>query len=282
MAPSSFGVNGIPLKEVVKRTWAETRADDIFGRAAQLAYYFFLALFPFLIFVIATLSVFGTADRGRAVLFRVFARFLPPSAFQLIIQTFNEILKASGPLKMSLGIVFSIVSASMGMSAVMDTLNVAYRVKESRSLIKQYAIAVGLTCAIGLLLILALLIAVIGDEIFAELPGGHIFSVAWRAAQWPLAFAMLLFAFALTYNLAPDLKNRKWRWITPGAIFGTSLLLSVSAGVRIYAHFVGNYTATYGSLGAVIILLLCFYLSGVAVLSGGALNGVLEGGARNG
>jgi membrane protein len=279
VAPSSFSLNGIPLKEVVKRTWAEVRTDDIFGRAAQLAYYFFLALFPFLIFVTATLSIFGTADRGRAVLFRVFARFLPPSAFQLISQTFNEILKASGPLKMSLGIVFSIVSASMGMSAVMDTLNAAYRVKESRSLVKQYAVAVGLTCSVALLLILSLLMAVIGDEILAELPEAHIFFLAWRAAQWPLSFALLLFAFALTYNLAPDLKDRKWQWITPGAIFGTSLLLAVSGGVRVYAHFVSNYTATYGSLGAVIILLLCFYLSGVAVLSGGVLNGVLEGGA---
>src|SRR5581483_2107314 len=107
------------LKETVSRTWQGIRADDVFGRAAQLAYYFFLALFPFLIFVIATLSVFGTADRGRAVLFAVFARFLPPAAFQLISQTFTDIIKASGPLKMSFGIVFSIWSASMGMSAVM-------------------------------------------------------------------------------------------------------------------------------------------------------------------
>jgi membrane protein len=90
----------------------------------------------------------------------------------------------------------------------------------------------------------------------------------------------LLLGFALTYNLAPDLKKRKWRWVTPGAIFGTFLLLAISAGVRIYLHLFGSFTATYGSLGAVIILLLCFYLAGVAVLAGGALNAVLENAGR--
>jgi len=267
------------VKEAVSRTWKEIRQDDVLGRAAQLAYYFFLALFPFLIFVIATLSVFGTADRGRAVLFAIFARFLPPQAFQLISQTFNEIIQASGPLKMSFGIVFSIWAASMGMSAVMDTLNAAYGLKESRSLLKQYAIAVGLTCTIGVLLILALLVAVGGDAILRDWSRGHGFYVAWRAVQWAFAFALLLLGFALTYNLAPNLKHRKWRWVTPGAILGTFLLLAISAGVRVYLHFFGSFTATYGSLGAVIILLLCFYLSGVAVLAGGALNAVLESGA---
>src|SRR5579864_8739866 len=109
------------FKGVAKSTWCEILADDVFGRAAQLAYYFFLALFPFLIAVIATLSIFGRADRGRAILFAIFARFLPSEAFQLISQTFVDILKASGPLKMSFGILFSIFSASMVMNAVIDT-----------------------------------------------------------------------------------------------------------------------------------------------------------------
>src|ERR1700759_5237798 len=103
-----FSLKSMTVKEAASRTWAEIRAEDVFGRAAQLAYYFFLALFPFLIAVIATLNVFGTADRGRAVLFAVFARFLPPQAFRLITETFNEILKASGALKMSFGIIFSV------------------------------------------------------------------------------------------------------------------------------------------------------------------------------
>src|SRR5579862_7272700 len=115
--------DGVSPAEVAKRTWKEIRVDDVFGRAAQLAYYFFLALFPFLIFITASLSVFGYADRGRAVMFQVVSRLLPGPASQLIISTFEAILTSGGPLKMSFGIVFSVWSASMGMSALLDTLN---------------------------------------------------------------------------------------------------------------------------------------------------------------
>ena len=87
---------------------------------------------------------------------------------------------------------------------------------------------------------------------------------------------MLLLAFALTYYFAPNLSDRQWHWVTPGALLGILLLLAMSLGLRIYLHYLGTYTVTYGSLGGVIILLLSFYLGGLAVLSGGALNGVLK------
>jgi membrane protein len=262
------------FKAVAKSTWAEIRADDVIGRAAQLAYYFFLALFPFLIAVVAMLSVFGRADRGRAVLFAIFARFLPAEAFQLISQTFADLLKASGPLKMSFGILFSIFSASMGMNAAIDTLNAAYGVKESRSFFRQYAVSIALTCGLGLLLTVSLLAATIIDSLVAPLPFAY--GVAWRVLKWPCAIALLVVAFALVYNFAPDMRERRWRWITPGSIFGITVLLVVSFGVRVYVRYFANYTTTYGSLGAVIILLLCFYLIGIAMLTGGTLNAVLE------
>ena len=277
--PNLFSLHGLSLAELVKRTWKEIRAEDVFGRAAQLAYYFFLALFPFLICVIASLSVFGTADRGRALLFAIFARFLPAPAFQLISDTFSQIIKSSGPLKMSFGIVTSVWAASMGMSAVMDTLNAAYRVNETRSLFKQYLVAIGLTCGIALLLIVSIVIAILGDNLVGPLSHGNWIAILWKIMQWPLALALLLFAFSLTYYFAPDLVHRQWHWITPGAIAGIILLMIVSTGLRLYIRYSSSYTATYGSLGAVIVLLLCFYLSGIAVLTGGALNGVLESAA---
>jgi membrane protein len=262
------------FKGVAKSTWSEILADDVFGRAAQLAYYFFLALFPFLIAVIATLSIFGRADRGRAILFAIFARFLPPEAFQLISQTFVDILKASGPLKMSFGILFSVFSASMGMNAAIDTLNAAYGVKESRSFLHQYAVSIGLTCGLGLLLTFSLLAATMVDQLVEPLP--FAFFIAWRLMKWPLAIVLVSLAFALIYNFAPNIPVRHWRWFTPGALLGLSILAAVSIGVRFYLRYFTNYTVTYGSLGAVIVLLLCFYLIGIALLSGGALNAVLE------
>jgi len=276
VAANVFTLSGLSWKEVAKRTWAEILVDDVFGRAAQLAYYFFLALFPFLICVIASLSVFGTADRGRALLFQFFARALPPSAFELINMTFNEIIHSSGPLKMSFGIIASLWSATMGMSAVMDTLNAAYKVKETRSLLKQYAVATGLTVGIALLLVISVAVVVVGDAIVRALSPGNILADVWAIAEWPLALALILLAFGITYCFAPDLVHRQWHWVTPGAIAGVILWLAVSVALRIYFHFLGSYSATYGSLGAVIVLLLWFYLSGIAVLSGGVLNGVLE------
>ncbi|PYU35955.1 MAG: ribonuclease BN [Acidobacteria bacterium] len=276
MATNLFSFSGLSLRDVARRTWAEILEDDVFGRAAQLAYYFFLALFPFLIFVIASLSVFGFADRGRVLLFQFVAGALPPSAFELIDRTFSEIIHSSGPLKMSFGIVASLWSASMGMNAVMDTLNAAYKVKENRSLFKQYAVATGLTLGIALLLVISVVIVLAGDKIAHALSPGNILAITWKVAQWPLALALILLAFAITFYFAPDLPNRQWHWVTPGAIAGVILWLVVSIGLRIYLHFLGTYSVGYGSLGAVIVLLLWFYLSGIAVLSGAVINGVIE------
>jgi membrane protein len=267
--------SGITVGDFFKRLWAEIRADDVFGRAAQLAYYFFLALFPFLICVIATLSMFGTADRGRELLFVFFARFLPAPAFELITRTFSEIIASSGPLKMSFGIIASLWSASLGMSAVMDTLNTSYHVQETRSLLKQYGVALGLTFGMGLLVVISTVTILAGDAVIGAVAPARGIMIAWRIAQWPFALALLLFGFALTYYFAPDLKDAKWHWITPGSVAGVLLLVVVSLGLRIYLHFAGSYNTTYGSLGGVIVLLLCFYLGGIAVLSGGALNGVI-------
>jgi len=264
------------LKEIATRTWAEMRADDVFGRSAQLAYYFFLALFPFLICVIASLSMFGTADRGRTLLLNLFERFLPMPAFQLISTTFDEIIRSGGPLKMSFGILGSLWSASMGMGAVMDTLNAAYKVKETRSLSKQYAVAIGLTCGIGVLLVLSIVTAIYGGRLIEEFSRTLVGTVLWNILRWLMVLAVILLAFAMTYYFAPNLTKRQWHWITPGAIAGIVLLIIVSMGLRIYLSHFPTYNATYGSLGAVISLLLYFYLSGAAVLSGAALNGVLQ------
>jgi membrane protein len=271
-----FSLRVVSTIEIAQRTWAEIREDDVFGRAAQLAYYFFLALFPFLICVITSLSVFGRADRGRALLGGLFSRIFPAAAYQLIDKTFIEIIQSTGPLKMSFGIIFALWSASMGMSAVMDTLNAAYKVKETRSLIKQYSIAIGLTFGLTLLTVVSLLIVVLGDQLVGYFSTGNFIAIVWKITQWPLALAVLLLALAITYHFAPDFKNRKWRWITPGSVTGVLLLVILSIGVRIYIRYSHGYSAVYGSLGAVIVLLVCFYLGGVAILSGGSLNGVLE------
>ncbi|HEY6467091.1 MAG TPA: YihY/virulence factor BrkB family protein [Candidatus Acidoferrales bacterium] len=276
MAATLFMLHGASVKDISKRTWEEVNHGDVFGRAAQLAYFFFLALFPFLICVISALSVFGFADRGRALIFHFLSETAPPSAFGLIDDTIEGIIRAGGPLKMSIGIIAALWAASAGMNAVIDTMNAVYRVKDKRSLAKRYGIAVGLTIVIGVLLMVSIGIVLFGNTIVHVLGRGEFFAEVWSIVQWVVVLAFTLLAFSVIYYLAPDLVNREWHWITPGAVFAVAIWVLISLGLRVYLHFFNGYSGTYGTLTGVIILLLWFYMSGIAILSGGALNGVLD------
>jgi membrane protein len=276
MAKHLFTLSGYSVIEIGKRTWAEILEDDVFGRAAELAYYFFLALFPFLIFVVAGLSVFGEADRGRALLFQFGGSALPAPAFEVITEVFNDIVHSSGPVKMSFGIAGALWAASAGMTAVMDTLNAAYDVKESRSALRRYSIAIAITLGLGFLLVISMVILVMGNGMVGALSTRGIVTGAWKIIEWPIGLALAFLGFAIIYYFAPDLRHPEWHWITPGAVAGLLLWILVTAALRVYLHFFDSFSYTYGSLAGVIVLLLWFYLSGIAVLSGGAMNTTLE------
>src|ERR1700730_4958255 len=266
--PPIIKPDSISWLEVFKQTWKEAQEDDVLGRSAQLSYYFFLALFPLLICVIAMLGVFsGHAEDIRQSVLNFLAAILPGSASTLIEKTLSEVSQSHAGFKLSIGLIFSLWSASAGMSAIMDTLNAAYEVRESRSLIRRNVIALGLTTTTGILLMVAVAIVIAGGATAKRFSGG-IISASIKILQWPVAVALVLFGFALVYFFAPDVKDQKWHWITPGAIAGVILWLAASFALKIYLHFFDSYSATYGSLGAVIVLLLWFYLTGASVLMG--------------
>ena len=274
--PAIVKPKSISWTEVFKRTWKEADEDDVFGRSAQLAYYFFLALFPLLICVIAVLGVFaGKGAHVQDAVLNFLASVLPGSASTLLQKTLTEVDQAHATSKLSIGLVFSLWSASAGMSAIMDTLNAEYEVHEGRSFIKRNAVALGLTLAVAILLIGAVAIVLAGGPTAEAFSGGMV-KIAIKIAQWPVAIALILLGFALVYFFAPDVKQQKWHWITPGAIAGVALWLAVSFALKIYLHFFDRYSATYGSLGAVIVLLLWFYVSGASLLFGAEINSVIE------
>src|ERR1700719_5147211 len=274
--PAIVKPHSISWSEVFKRTWKEANEDDVLGRSAQLAYYFFLALFPLLICVITVLGVLDWkgANVQDAVL-DFLASVLPGSATTLVQKTLSEVNQAHATSKLSVGLIFSLWSASAGMSAIMDTLNAEYEVHEGRSFIKRNAVALGLTLAVAVLLIAAVAIVLAGGPT-AEAFSGGIVKIVIKIAQWPVAIALVLFGFALVYFFAPDVKEQEWHWITPGAIAGVALWLAASFALKAYLHFFDRYSATYGSLGAVIILLLWFYVSGASLLFGAEINSVIE------
>jgi membrane protein len=203
------------------------------------------------------------------------ASVVPGSASTLIQKTLTEVDQAHAISKLSIGLVFSLWSASAGMSAIMDTLNAEYEVHEGRSFLKRNAVALGLTLAVAVLLMGAVAVVLAGGPT-AEVFSGGIVKIVINVVQWPVAIALVLLGFALVYFFAPDVKEQKWHWITPGAIAGVALWLAASFALKAYLHFFDRYSATYGSLGAVIILLLWFYVSGTSLLFGAEINSVIE------
>lgn len=278
---SLWALGNLSWRELAKRVWKEIQEDEVLGRAAELSYYFLLALFPFLIFLTSVIGlILGSETNTRRMLFDYLARVMPPSAYQLISQTMIELANSSGGGKISFGILAALWAASNGMSAISTTLNRAYDVKESRPWWKQRLTVIGLTMALSALIISALILVVAGGWIadwLAHTFGlGSTFPVAWKIVQWPIVFFSMVFAFALIYYFAPDLHEQKWTWLTPGSAIGVVLWLLVSIGFRVYLEFFDSYGATYGSLGAVIILMLWLYFTGTAILVGGEINSEIE------
>jgi len=283
---SLWALRKISWFELAKRVWNEIGEDHMFGRAAELSYYFLLALFPLLIFLTSVIGIIlGSGSGTRHALFNYLARIMPPAAFQLLDATMYEVTNSSGGGKLSFGLLAALWAASNGMSAITDSLNVAYDVQERRPWWKQRLVAISLTLALSILIIAALVLVVAGGNIaehIADAYGfGSQFAIGWKIIQWPVVFGVMISAFALIYYFAPDRHEISWQWLTPGAVIGVVLWLLVSIGFRVYLQYFDSYSKTYGSLGAVIILMLWLYFTGAAVLIGGELNSEIESAARS-
>src|ERR1044072_6881054 len=154
---SLWTLNGLSLKQMAKRIWTETTADDVFGDAAKLAYYFLLALFPLLIFLTSAIGlIVGSGTGMRHALFNYLARVMPSSAFQLLDVTMTEVTTASSAGKLSFGLLAALWAASNGMGAITGALNRAYDLEETRPWWKQRIVAVSLTIGLSVLIMTAL------------------------------------------------------------------------------------------------------------------------------
>ncbi len=267
--------------QVFRRLWAEMLRDDVFGAAAQLAYYFLLAFFPFIVFLIALIAFLPDAShmiRRSDLLAQVerIVQVMPPGAAELVRRTVDS-LTTRNPAFLSLGAAGALLAASSGMRPVMVTLNRAWGVREDRPYWQRTALALGLT----LMLVLVVMIGAcslslseqLGDWIAAHTSSG--LAMAWRLGSVAFGFGALFFIIELIYHVAPNVR-RPWRWITPGSVLAVFLWL---AGIRLFSAYVshfGTYEIMYGGLGAVVVFLLWLYIAGLAVLVGGELNAELE------
>ncbi len=281
MLTRGWRIRGWRWKTFGKHLWTKLNTDDMLNRAAILSFYFLLALFPLLLFLTALLGSFADAgSEWRRNLLIYLSAIVPVSAFDLITTTLDEISQNSSGGKLSFGLLTSLWFASSGMGAIIDALNVAYDVKETRAWWKRTLLAILLTIALAVLIITALALMFYGSHIAEGIANrygfGAAFTAAWIILQWPVVLVFAFLAFALIYYLAPDLHEQQLRWLAPGAITGVFLWLLVSFLFGSYLNVYNTYSVVYGSLGAVIILMLWFYLTGVTILIGGEVNAIIE------
>lgn len=278
---SMWRLGGLSVKQLTVRVWNGIMEHDLLGRASELAYNFILAIFPLLLFLVSIFGFFTTrGSELREHLMYYFSRVLPPSAFDLVSRVISNVAQHTGTGKLTLGIVLSLFFASGGTNSMISTLNGAYGVHDDRSLLKVRGIAVLLTIALSVLTVSALLMVLVGNYIAgavaAHLQLGSIVVSVWEIAQWPVAVFFVILSFSMIYYYGPDLKEQHWYWITPGSVFGVTLWLAASFGFRYYLTYFNRYSQTYGSLGAVIILMIWFYVTGLAFLIGGVINASIE------
>ena len=274
-------LSGQTWKEMLSRVLQQIKKDDIFGRAAQLSYYFLLALFPLLLFLLTLLGYFAEAgSQLRSGLIRYLGTIMPSSALELVHRTIDEISTGKGGGKLSFGLLAALWAASNGMTAITETLNVAYDLEETRPWWKVRLASVALTIMLALMIVLALATVLLGSRvaylIAAAIDFGNTFVIVWKILQWPIVLIFLLVTFGLIYYFAPNLPSRKWYWVTPGSVTAVTLWLLASFAFRMYLHFFNTYKVTYGSLGALIVLMLWFYFTGAAILIGGEVNAEIE------
>ena len=283
---SIWKLGGLSWRTLLKHVWTEIYQGALLTHAAALSFYFLLALFPLLLFLITMLGFFTQyGTELRAQMLSILSGVVPRSASTLIYTTVDEIGSNADSGKLSFGLLTALWVASSGIGAISESLNAMYGVKESRPFWKVRVAAIGLTIMIAVLIISALLFILFGGEIGEAVANyfnqsSH-FATLWTLAQVPIVLAFVLLAFALIYYFAPNVYDQKWYWITPGSIIGVLLWLLVSLLFRIYLRYFDSYSLTYGSLGAVIVLMLWFYLTGVAILIGGKINAEIENAAAN-
>ncbi|MFD1708302.1 YihY/virulence factor BrkB family protein [Siminovitchia sediminis] len=256
----------------VKTIVRKVLENDVTGFAAQLSYFFLLSLFPMLIFLFTLLPYTPLTQQD---IFNLIKDFAPERTYTLIKQTISGIMDNRNGGLLSIGIIATLWSASKGMNALMKSLNRAYDVVEERSFIVNRSLSIVLTIALIFVFITALLLPVFGKQlgifVFSYMGLSEEFLSIWQVIRWVLTPVILFLVFLAIYYLAPSLKIRCITAV-PGAVFASLGWIAVSYGFSFYVSNFGNYSAMYGSIGTIIIMMLWFYFSAIIIMVGGEIN----------
>lgn len=260
----------------IKELYQRIMESDLFGKAAQLAYFFLLSLFPFMLFL---MTLVGYLPIDEQTIIEFIETYAPGEINELINQNITELVNDQNGQLLSIGIIGTLWSASNAINAITNGLNDAHEVDEDRSFIVSRLIAIVLTIAMFFVIIMAFLLPIfgkaIGEYIFSFVGLSAGFLDVWDTLRWVVSSVVFFIVLLALYMLAPNkriyFRNALW-----GALFATISWQLVSLAFSFYVNSVGNYSASYGSLGTVISLMIWFYLTGVIIMIGGIINAIVR------
>ncbi|BDG48838.1 MULTISPECIES: YihY/virulence factor BrkB family protein [Parageobacillus] len=260
------------IREMARRF----QKDEIPRLSAELAYYFLLSLFPFLIFLITLLAYLPIPHEDLLSIIRQYA---PKEAIHLVEANVHRVMDEQNGRLLSLSIIGAIWSASNGMNAIVRAFNRAYDVVENRPFLVARGMSVLLTLGMIFVIIVALVLPVFGKMIglflFSAFGFPATFLMIWNAMRWVISSLILFVVFTVLYYFAPNKKLRCAN-VVRGAIFATIGWIITSLAFSYYVNHFANYAAMYGSLGGMIILMVWFYLSGMIIVLGGEMNAIFD------
>ena len=273
------GVNVIPL---VKGTVKEVGADRIPSIAAETAYYFFFSLFPLLLFLTPLLGLVGNGQELMESMLARLSSTMPADTLALLRRVLQEILTSSGGAGiMSIGVLLAGWSGSQIFGSLMDALNIAYDVTETRPWWKKQLLRIGALLVAGGIMLVATFIFLDGERVTrwvaATLGFGQAGTVAWTVLQLLLAVCLLIATGVALFKLLPNVQQR-WSHVIVASTITTMLWLLATLVFRLYVQHFGSYNKTYGTIGAVIVLLTWMYYSMFVLLVGGELASELHHG----
>jgi Predicted membrane protein len=270
-------LRGLPLHRVLVRTVKEFLDDEMSTYASALAYQMLFSLFPFLLFLIALIGFLHLPDffswlRLQSEL------VLPPQALEQVNPVIDQLQQSKGGL-LSVGIVIALWTASAGVRLMMSAMNAAYDVPEGRPVWKRIPLSIIYTVGIAGMLLVAAALMVLGPQVMewiaAQVGMQEVIVTVWTILRWPAIIILMMVAVALIYYVMPDVKQQ-FRFITPGSVLAVVVWIVASLGFAYYVKTFADYNAMYGSIGAIIVLLLYFYISAAVLLLGAEMNAVIE------
>ncbi len=264
--------------EFAKGLWSEIEADDILNGGAVLAFFFVLAVFPAVIFILSLLPYLSVPHLQQAIL-DLLHQVLPAQSANLFESTVRFTPSRGREGLLTFGLIFTLWSGSSGVYAITEQLNAICDVKDPRPFLKARGIAILMTLFFALLTVGTLSLVIFGGAIqgwIASFIGwSQPLKIFFATLRWVILAAALLLALAVAYRFGPA-GNARFRYISPGNVAAAVLIAVASMGFQFYVSRFGNYGATYGNLAAIIVLMLWMYMAGIALLLGYEVNKLLH------